>query len=116
MLTDNSQPGLHNDYCKQRAFVSGFATPACMTDLVARARHAELVIRTVSEIGPDDPVITEPLAEPNGLRTYGRPAPVRELALPERAANVLTTTTMPFSIHDPEWGSNSMWSVLVADA
>jgi hypothetical protein len=116
LMTDNSQPGLQNDRCRQRAFISGFAQPACLSDLATRARRAGLVVRTTARIGPDDPVITEPLADSNGLVAYARSAPVGELALPEHAASVLAKTVQPFSIHDPEWGSNRMWRQLVGNA
>ena len=113
IMTENSQPGLENNLCRQRAYVSGFAAPDTLSHFANTAERAGLGIRTTAEIGPDDPIITEPLADPSGPFTYGRPAPVNELGLPERAANILANTALTFSIHDLEWGSNKMWSQLL---
>jgi|SRR5699024_10357487 len=112
-MTDNSQPGLVDNRCRQRAYVSGFAAPDTLSHLANTAERAGLVVRTTAEIRPDDPIVTEPLADPSGLFTYGRPAPVNELGLPERAANILANAALPFSIHDVEWGSNKMWRQLL---
>lgn len=108
VISTNSQPGVEADGNRQRAWVSGRATPAKLKILIDRAERAGLVVLTDPRIGPNDPVITEPLSGEQGLTTYARAEPLSELALPAPAAKVLNANSLPFSIHDPQWGTNTM--------
>ena len=57
IVTDNSPPGLETARWRQRAWVSGYATPETLTDLTDRARKQGLAVRTIAQIAPDDPII-----------------------------------------------------------
>ena len=105
IMTDNSQPGLETVYNLQRAFLSGFATPTKLAELT---RLAE----TTTELGPDDPIVTQPQTGSNNFVTYARATPVDQLFLPKRTARILSSVSRPFVLYDPVWKSNRMWRLL----
>lgn len=113
IITTNSQPGLEGDGLRQRAWVTGRATPAKLKILIGQSEQAGLVVQTDPQLGPNDPVITESSADSQGPITYARAEPLSELILPDPAEKVLEASSLPFSIHDPQWSSNRMWARLL---
>lgn len=112
-MSTNSQPGIEADGYRQRAWVTGRATPAKLKVLIGRAQRAGLAVSAEPRIGPNDPVITSPSADEQGVLTYARAEPLSELILPDPAQQLLEASSLPFSIHDPQWNTNRMWSRLL---
>lgn len=114
VLSTNSQPDLEAYDWRQRAWVAGLATPAKLEGLIGRAEQGDFVVQTATRIGPNDPVISESVNGDGGVITFARAEPLSELTFPAPARDLLKACSLPFSIHDPQWESNRMWSRLLA--